>query len=357
MEAVWIGWRQRGRGRGTLHTNTHRHTCGKAGDREKWEWAGRRKGEKVTESRRVTARNCVKKRRWGAGKTKKNEKIGDEKLLVAKYLAKRRKLQSWSAKGGSLTRCKQKVSWWDGVLEENSFWRKLETAADASRFRKLVNMTDVADTFTHSYTRKRSLPAVCEHRCHVLAMNSLLRHNFFFIALYQGRGWPAKWCCWLSSRRDQGDPTSGWPEIFEEAIQSPFYSVTTQWVSPIRDQLQPLLSHRWKACSKKACTVCTWPTCMYSQVDPRKGMNMQQPTTPQHYRTLITLSALTTEGSIMLFAVSVHLVLLNPMRHGKPFFFFFSNLPQKAAGLQRFHVLSLIRRLKKKTSIQNCFQP
>lgn len=129
-------------------------------------------------------------------------------------------------------------------------------------------------TLSHTHTRKHSLPVVCEHSCHVLAMNSLFRHNFFFIALYQGRGWPAKWCCWLSLRRDQGDLASGWPEIFAEAIQSPFYSVTTQWVSPIRDQLQPLLSHRWKACSKKACTVCTWPTCMYSQVDPWKGMNM-----------------------------------------------------------------------------------
>lgn len=143
--------------RGMLHTNTHRHTCGKAGDREKWEWAGRQKGGGEWLKEEEWQPGTVLKRvRWGAWKTKKNEKIGDEKLLVAKYLAKRRKLQSWSAKDGSLTRCKQKVSWWDGVLEENSFWRKLETAADASRFRKLVNMTDAADTFTHSHTQTLS---------------------------------------------------------------------------------------------------------------------------------------------------------------------------------------------------------
>lgn len=282
---------------GECSTQTHTDTHGGRQGTEKSESERvDRRGKKWLKEEEWQPGTVLKRVRWGAWKTKKNEKIGDEKLLVAKYLAKCRKLQSWSAKDGSLTRCKQKVSWWDGVLEENSFWRKLETAADASRFRKLVNMTDDADTLTRSHTR--TLPPSCVRAqcCHVLAMNSLFRHNFCFIALYRGRGWPAKWCCWLSSRPDQGDLTSGWPEIFEEAIQSPFYSVTTQWVSPIRDQLQPLLSHRWKACSEKACTVCTWPTCMYSQVDPWKGMNMRRDTTtPQHCRTQYTLCTHHTE--------------------------------------------------------------
>lgn len=208
-------------------------------------------------------------------------------------------------------------------------------------------MTDVADTFAHA----NALAQLCVS---TVAMyepwTPCLGTISFFIALYQGRGWPAKWCCWLSSRRDHGDLTSGWPEIFEEAIQSPFYSVTTQWVSPIRDQLQPLLSHRWKACSKNACTVCTWPTCMYSQVDPWKGMNMQRPTTPQRYRTHYTLCA-HHRGKHRVVCCICSSGPSEPNASWKTFFFFF----KFATEGSQFAKIS--RLISHQPSILNCFQP
>lgn len=98
---------------------------------------------------------------------------------------------------------------------------------------------------------------MCHWCCHSYSSDLVWTQSFMsikrclFIPLSGSVGQPAKWWFWLSPRREQRDLTFGWAEIFKEAIQSLFPSVSTQWVIPIRDQLQLLLSQGWKACSKK----------------------------------------------------------------------------------------------------------
>lgn len=101
--------------------------------------------------------------------------------------------------------------------------------------------TAVTFTFTSYYRRGR--PFSCTR---LLSVTLGL-----FIPLAVRAGQLVKWRCWLSPRQEQQDLTFGWAEMFKEAIQSLFHSVRTQWVIPIRDQLQLPLSSGRKARSKK----------------------------------------------------------------------------------------------------------